>query len=136
MPGSSLAPTASSTTADFQWKPSPTAMGKLSFWSFFSDQGRDLPLPRESVNGQTIVIAGTNVGLGLEASVHVANKKPSLLIATCRNTVKCEQTLKSRCDALSGALVNSHACALSSPRTLRWNSTSQCRFMAARTVFI
>ncbi|KAG2095506.1 hypothetical protein BD769DRAFT_1369752 [Suillus cothurnatus] len=71
-------------------------MGKLSFWSFFSDQGRDLPLPRESVNGQTVVIAGTNVGLGLEASVHVANKKPSLLIATCRNTIKCEQTLKSR----------------------------------------
>ncbi|KAG2039719.1 hypothetical protein BDR03DRAFT_933037 [Suillus americanus] len=69
-------------------------MGKLSLWSFFSEQGRDLPLPRESVNGKTVVIAGANVGLGLEASAHVANKRPSLLIATCRDTVKCERTLK------------------------------------------
>ncbi|KAG2097553.1 uncharacterized protein F5147DRAFT_583476 [Suillus discolor] len=75
-------------------------MGKLSFWSFFGAQGRDLPLPRESVDGKTVVIAGANVGLGFEASVHVANKKPSLLIATCRDTAKCKQTLESRCNVL------------------------------------
>ncbi|KAG2154436.1 uncharacterized protein EDB93DRAFT_1267952 [Suillus bovinus] len=69
-------------------------MGKLSFWSFLREQGRDLPLPNESVHGKTVVIAGANVGLGLEASVHVANKKPSLLIATCRDTMKCRQTLE------------------------------------------
>ncbi|KAG2074092.1 short-chain dehydrogenase [Suillus decipiens] len=69
-------------------------MGKLSLRSFFSEQGRDLPLSRESVDGKSIVIVGANVGIGLEASAHVANKKPSLLIATCRDAVKCEQTLK------------------------------------------
>ncbi|KAG1787020.1 uncharacterized protein HD556DRAFT_1434556 [Suillus plorans] len=69
-------------------------MGKLSFWRFFGEQGRDLPLPRESVDGKTVVIAGANVGLGFEASVHVANKKPSLLIATCRDIAKCNQTLE------------------------------------------
>lgn len=69
-------------------------MGKLSLWSFLSEQGQDLPLPGESVAGKTIVVTGANVGLGLEASVHVANKEPTLLIATCRDTVKCEQTVK------------------------------------------
>lgn len=69
-------------------------MGKLSLWRFLSEQGRDLPLPGESVAGKMILVTGANVGLGLEASVHVANKEPSLLIATCRDTVKCEQTVK------------------------------------------
>jgi hypothetical protein len=110
-------------------------MGKLSLWSFLSEQGRDLPLPGESVAGKTIVVTGANVGLGLEASVHIANKEPSLLIATCRDTVKCEQTVNSRCDVLSSTLADSHTCALSSPRTLCRISTSQSRFMAARPIF-
>lgn len=46
------------------------------------------------MDGKSIVIVGANVGIGLEASAHVANKKPSLLIATCRDAMKCEQTLK------------------------------------------
>ncbi|KAG2054868.1 NAD(P)-binding protein [Suillus hirtellus] len=92
-------------------------MGKFSFWSFFGAQGRDLPLSRESVDGKTVVIAGANVGLGLEASVHVANKKPSLLIATCRDTVKCKQTLESlreRCPGTRPASFDSWPLELSS----------------------
>ncbi|KAG1739326.1 hypothetical protein EDB19DRAFT_1711656 [Suillus lakei] len=77
-------------------------MGKLGFWSFLSEQGRDLPLSRESVDGKTIVIAGANVGIGFEASTHFANKKPSLLIATCRDTVKCERTLEILCGRCAG----------------------------------
>ncbi|KAG2341101.1 NAD(P)-binding protein [Suillus weaverae] len=85
-------------------------MGKLSLWSFFSEQGRYLPLPRESVDGKTVVIAGANVGLGLEASVHIANKRPSLLIATCRDAVKCDQTLeilRERCTRTQPASLDS-----------------------------
>ncbi|KAG1889941.1 NAD(P)-binding protein [Suillus subluteus] len=114
MPGSSLTP---QRTESFQWKPSSIDMGKLSPWSFFSEQGRDLPLPRELVDGKTVVIAGANVGLGLEASAHVANKKPSLLIATCRDKVKCEQTLKvlhERCAGTRPASLDSWPLELSS----------------------
>ncbi|KAG1812234.1 NAD(P)-binding protein [Suillus subaureus] len=92
-------------------------MGKLGIWDFFSEQGRDLPLPRESVNGKTVVIAGANVGLGLEASAHVANKKPSLVIATCRDAVKCERTLKllrERCAGTQPASLDSWPLELSS----------------------
>lgn len=92
-------------------------MGKLSIWSFLSEQGRDLPLPRESVVRKTVIITGANVGLGLEASAHVANKKPSLLIATCRDTVKCEQTvniLRERCAGTPPASLDSWPLDLSS----------------------
>lgn len=93
-------------------------MGKFKgFWSFLSEQGRDLPLPRELVDGKTLVLTGANVGLGIEASTHFANKKPSLLIATCRDTVKCEQTLevlRKRCTGTQPSSLDSWPLELSS----------------------
>jgi hypothetical protein len=83
-----------STYYSFQGQPFPSPMGKLSFWSFLSEQIRNLPLPKESANGRTIIVAGANIGLGLEASIHFGSKKPDLLIATCRDAAKCEQTLE------------------------------------------
>ncbi|OJA16309.1 hypothetical protein AZE42_03380 [Rhizopogon vesiculosus] len=97
-------------------------MGKLSFWSFLSEQIRDLPLPKESANGRTIVVAGANIGLGLEASIHFGSKKPDLLIATCRDAAKCEQTLeviRERCAETQPTSIDSWPLELSSFDSVR-----------------
>ncbi|KAL4079025.1 hypothetical protein J3A83DRAFT_4185141 [Scleroderma citrinum] len=38
------------------------------------------------------MVVGSNAGLGLEASVHIACMKPKLLLVTCRDSDKCKLT--------------------------------------------
>ena len=49
------------------------------------------PLPDVSFEGQTIIVTGVNVGLGLEAAVHFLRMGASRVIGTCRSKFKCEQ---------------------------------------------
>ncbi|KAH7923134.1 short-chain dehydrogenase [Leucogyrophana mollusca] len=69
-------------------------MGELSIIPYFREQRTALPLASGDLTGKTVMVVGSNVGLGLEATVHLANMKPARVIATCRDLDKCEQTRK------------------------------------------
>ncbi|KAG6373467.1 NAD(P)-binding protein [Boletus reticuloceps] len=72
-------------------------MAVFSFFQYLREQWRALPQPRavDNVSSKTFLVTGSNVGLGFEASVHLAKMRPKLLIATSRNQVKCELARKS-----------------------------------------
>ncbi|KAG6373465.1 hypothetical protein JVT61DRAFT_6618 [Boletus reticuloceps] len=72
-------------------------MAVFSFFQYLREQWRTLPQPRavDNVSSKTFLVTGSNVGLGFEASVHLAKMRPKLLIATSRNQVKCELARKS-----------------------------------------
>ncbi|KIJ62802.1 hypothetical protein HYDPIDRAFT_93647 [Hydnomerulius pinastri MD-312] len=84
-------------------------MAKFSILQFWREQRAALPLPKAvvDVGSMTLLVTGSNVGLGLEASVHLAEMRPRLLLATSRDMVKCEQTrevILQRATADSGAV--------------------------------
>ncbi|TCD62834.1 hypothetical protein EIP91_006347 [Steccherinum ochraceum] len=56
-----------------------------------SKQPRDYPVIQKDLTGQTIIVTGCNVGLGLEAAKHFARMRPHKLIGTCRSEDKCAQ---------------------------------------------
>jgi retinol dehydrogenase-12 len=59
--------------------------------SFFYNQLLvTLPVPTKSFEGQTIVVTGSNTGLGLEAARHISRLNAKLLILAVRNTSKGE----------------------------------------------
>ena len=49
-----------------------------------------LPIPTASFERQTVIITGSNVGLGLETARHVVRLGASKLILACRSTVEGE----------------------------------------------
>ncbi|KAG1871203.1 short-chain dehydrogenase [Suillus subalutaceus] len=57
---------------------------------FLREQWTELPVSTADVSDQSLVVVGTNVGLGNEAAVHLAQLKPKNLLITSRNEVKCE----------------------------------------------
>ncbi|KAH0833291.1 short-chain dehydrogenase [Lanmaoa asiatica] len=70
-------------------------MAVFSLRRFLREQWSTLPSPSAAavdVSSKTFMVTGSNVGLGLEASVHLAKMGPKLLVATSRDSVKCEQT--------------------------------------------
>jgi NAD(P)-dependent dehydrogenase (short-subunit alcohol dehydrogenase family) len=67
-------------------------MGKLNFFGFLREQWTELPISTADVSDQSLVVVGTNVGLGNEATVHLAQLKPKSLVITSRDEVKCELT--------------------------------------------
>ncbi|KAL4068780.1 hypothetical protein V8B97DRAFT_814267 [Scleroderma yunnanense] len=68
-------------------------MGILSAIGFLWNQLKQLPLPSGGdVPSRVFMVVGSNVGLGLEASVHIACMKPKSLLVTCRDTDKCKRT--------------------------------------------
>jgi NAD(P)-dependent dehydrogenase (short-subunit alcohol dehydrogenase family) len=67
-------------------------MGKLNFFGFLREQWTELPISTADVSDQSLIVVGTNVGLGNEAAVHLAQLKPKSLVITSRDEVKCELT--------------------------------------------
>ncbi|EIW80560.1 short-chain dehydrogenase [Coniophora puteana RWD-64-598 SS2] len=56
---------------------------------FIKDQWSCIPpVVRADLSGQTVVVVGANVGIGLEASVHFASMGPERLIIACRSEGK------------------------------------------------
>lgn len=47
-----------------------------------------LPIPTEDFTGQTVIVTGSNTGLGLEASRHLCRLNASLVILAVRNLTK------------------------------------------------
>lgn len=54
-----------------------------------------LPIPQTSFSGQTIIVTGSNVGLGLEAARHFARLHAAKVILAVRNLEKGEAAKKS-----------------------------------------
>lgn len=72
------------------------SMAVFTLFRYLREQWCTLPQPRriEDVSSKTFLVTGSNVGLGFEASVHLANLQPKLLVATSRDQAKCELTRK------------------------------------------
>ncbi|KAI5998594.1 short-chain dehydrogenase [Pisolithus albus] len=67
-------------------------MGKFSILQYFREQWRTLPVHSGDLETKAVMVVGSNVGIGLEASVHLARMKPRSLFTTCRDEEKCERT--------------------------------------------
>ncbi|KAI6113394.1 NAD(P)-binding protein [Pisolithus thermaeus] len=67
-------------------------MAKFSIVQYFREQWKTLPICSGDVGSKAVMVVGSNVGIGLEASVHFARMKPRLLFTTCRDEEKCERT--------------------------------------------
>ncbi|MCJ1312732.1 hypothetical protein MMC25_006408 [Agyrium rufum] len=52
------------------------------------------PVPRKQLKGQTVIVTGANVGLGLEAARHIARNKASKVIIAVRTVSKGEEAKK------------------------------------------
>jgi NAD(P)-dependent dehydrogenase (short-subunit alcohol dehydrogenase family) len=57
---------------------------------FLWSQFKKLPYPDGNFKGQTIIVTGSNCGLGFEAARHFARLKASRVILACRNVQKGE----------------------------------------------
>jgi retinol dehydrogenase 12 len=69
-------------------------MGKFSVLGFIRDQWTPLPaLYRVDLTGQTVVVTGSNIGLGLEAAKHFARMNPANLILAVRSKSKGDTAL-------------------------------------------
>ena len=49
------------------------------------------PAMYADLSGRTVMVVGTNTGIGLEAAKHFAKMGPKRLICTCRTQEKCSQ---------------------------------------------
>ena len=66
-----------------------------AFFSFLSHQARvHLPVPSESFAGQTVIITGSNTGLGLEAAIHIVRLGAEKVILAVRTASKGEDARK------------------------------------------
>ncbi|TDL30131.1 NAD(P)-binding protein [Rickenella mellea] len=73
-------------------------MGKLTLLSFLRDQFTTLPTVDSfkcDLTGKTVIVVGSNTGLGLEAARHLATMNPGRLILACRSVSKGEMALES-----------------------------------------
>jgi retinol dehydrogenase-12 len=72
-------------------------MAKLSFLDFFRAQWAALPpVPDVDLSAQTVVVTGSNNGLGFEAAKHFARLRPKHLVLVCRSRDKGEQAIRGR----------------------------------------
>jgi retinol dehydrogenase 12 len=69
-------------------------MAKFSFLGFLRSQWTKLP-PVQAVDltDQTVVVTGSNVGLGFEAAKHFAKMGPKHLVLACRSKQKGEAAI-------------------------------------------
>jgi retinol dehydrogenase 12 len=69
-------------------------MAKFSFLQFVRSQWTKLPpLPSVDLAGQTVVVTGSNVGLGYEAAKHFAKMGPKHLVLAVRSKAKGEAAI-------------------------------------------
>lgn len=54
-----------------------------------------IPYPEQDLTGQTIIVTGANVGLGLEAARHFTRMGASKVILACRSANKGQEALES-----------------------------------------
>ncbi|KAJ4386429.1 hypothetical protein N0V93_009324 [Gnomoniopsis smithogilvyi] len=59
--------------------------------TFFYNQFRRLPYPKDDFTGQTIIVTGSNVGLGFEAARHFVRLNAAKVILACRSTERGEK---------------------------------------------
>lgn len=62
---------------------------------FIHSQWRALPYPTQSFEGQTVIVTGANVGLGLEAARHFARLGAAKVILACRSIEKGQAAAES-----------------------------------------
>lgn len=60
-------------------------------FTFFYNQFRRLPSLQKQFTGQTVIVTGANVGLGLEAARHFVRLDAAKVILACRDTEKGER---------------------------------------------
>lgn len=68
-------------------------MGKFIVSEFLCEQRKELPVASADISDKSILVVGANVGLGFEASVHLAQLRPKHLLVTARDATKCQQTI-------------------------------------------
>ena len=68
--------------------------------AFIRRQWTPLPYPTTSFSGQTIIVTGSNIGLGLEAARHVARLGAAKIILAVRSIAKGEVAVKSIHDSI------------------------------------
>ncbi|KZV61633.1 short-chain dehydrogenase [Peniophora sp. CONT] len=70
-------------------------MAVFSTLRFLADQWRTVPkLEKQDLSGETVLVVGANIGLGLEAAKHFASMGPGKLILACRSLKKAEDAAK------------------------------------------
>lgn len=72
--------------------PVPQVSAKQFLYSQFCAK---LPVPTKSFKGQTVIITGSNTGLGLEAARHIVRLDADKVILAVRNTSKGEAAAQS-----------------------------------------
>lgn len=67
---------------------------KLGLFAFIRNQRAVIPPPKPvDLTGKTILVTGSNTGIGYEAAKHFARMKPGKLIIACRSKDKGEQAI-------------------------------------------
>jgi len=70
-------------------------MGRYYYPHFIVDQWTSVPeVEPVDLSGQTVLVVGANVGLGLETAKYLARMSPEKLLVTCRSVKKGEDTIK------------------------------------------
>ena len=67
----------------------------MDIFGFLRSQWTNLPIPTTSFAGQTVIVTGSNTGLGLEAARHFARLNASKVILAVRNIRAGEEAAKS-----------------------------------------
>ena len=85
-------------------------MTKFSILAFLREQfAAPVPLVTADLSGKTVMITGSNTGIGFEAAKHFASMNPERLILACRNEAKGKKAVEGKlCGALP-ARVKSNA---------------------------
>lgn len=72
-----------------------TSITTMTFLDFVYKQWKSLPYPTQSFEGQTIIVTGSNTGLGLEAARHFTRLGAAKVILAVRSIAKGEEAAKS-----------------------------------------